>query len=101
MKASKDVHHESIKSIKELERAKRALEIQVQNESSLSKRYNDENFEFQNQVNRLKSSLDILHAESLEKDLALKTAQRDNEEMRDRMEGMERELRQLRSQVGI
>ena len=47
------------------------------------------------------SSLDILHAESLEKDLALKTAQRDNEEMRDRMEGMERELRQLRSQVGI
>ncbi|EDK39313.2 hypothetical protein PGUG_03411 [Meyerozyma guilliermondii ATCC 6260] len=101
LKASKDVHHESIKNIKELERAKRALEIQVQNESSLSKRYNDENFEFQNQVNRLKSSLDILHAESSEKDLALKTAQRDNEEMRDRMEGMERELRQLRSQVGI
>ncbi|RLV83197.1 Myosin-1 [Meyerozyma sp. JA9] len=101
LKSSKDVHHESIKSIRDLERAKRALEIQVQNESSLSKRYNDENFEFQNQVNRLKSSLDILHAESSEKDLALKTAQRDNEEMRDRMEGMERELRQLRSQIGI
>lgn len=101
LKDSKNANHEAAKNIRELERTKRALEIQVQNESALSKRYNDENFEFQNHVNRLKSTLDILHADSLEKDLALKSSQRENDELLEKVGSMERELRQLRSQVGI
>lgn len=101
LKAAKDLHHDSVKNLKNLERYKRALEIQAQNEAALSKRYNDENFAFQNQVNRLKSSLDILHSESLEKDLALKSFERDNEELRGSIESMKRELTLLRQLVGF
>ncbi|CAK7897017.1 myosin-1 [[Candida] anglica] len=98
---SEGSNYESSKTIKSLERELKKLEIRVQNESQLTKKYNDENFDYQNKVNHYKSTIDILHSESSEKELLLKAAEREKIEMKENMLILEREVLELRSKLGI
>lgn len=99
-----NTHHENYentKTIKDLERKVKQLEIRIENESQTSKKYNDENFDFQNKVSQYKSVIDILHNESSEKDLILKTTERENLDLKENILHMERELLQLRGRLGM
>lgn len=93
-------NHESKKSIQSLERKVKQLEIKAENESQLIKKYNDENFNYQNKENHYKSTIDILHTENLEKELQLKSSQRDNDELRENMLILEKELLELKEKYG-
>lgn len=94
-------NYEANKTIKQLERDIKKLEIRVTNESQLSKKYNDENFDFQNKVNHYKSTVDILHTENLEKDLQLKASEREKEELKENMLFLEKEVLELRARLGV
>ena len=93
--------NEDEKNIKNLERQVKNLEIRLENESSLSKRYNDENFDYQNKVNHYKSTIDILHNENLEKDLQLKGIQRENIEIKETMLMLQKEVLELREKLRV
>jgi myosin protein heavy chain len=93
--------NEDEQSIKNLERQVKNLEIRVENESSLSKRYNDENFDYQNKINHYKSTIDILHNENLEKDLQLKGIQRENIEIKETMLMLQKEVLELREKLRV
>ena len=94
-------NYNASKTIKSLERELKKLEIRVENESQLTKKYNDENFDYQNKVSHYKSTIDILHNESMEKDLLLKASERENLEMKENMLILEREVLSLKERVGI
>ena len=93
--------HESDKIIKDLQRTIKQLEIRVENESQLSKRYNDENFDYQNKINHYKSTIDIIHNENIEKDLQLKSIQRENIEMKESMLMLQKEVLELRERLQV
>ncbi|RLV95098.1 Myosin-1 [Spathaspora sp. JA1] len=89
------------KTIKNLERTVKQLEIRVEHEAQLTKRYNDENFDYQNKVNHYKSTIDILHQENVDKDLSLKTSERENSEMRGELLLAQKEILELRQRLGL
>lgn len=93
--------HEADKTIKNLQRSIKQLEIRVENESQLSKRYNDENFDYQNKINHYKSTIDIIHNENIEKDLQLKSIQRENIEMKESMLMLQKEVLELRERLQV
>ncbi|EGW32004.1 uncharacterized protein SPAPADRAFT_139460 [Spathaspora passalidarum NRRL Y-27907] len=93
--------HEANKIIKSLERNVKQLEIRVEHETQLTKRYNDENFDYQNKVNHYKSTIEILHQENIDKDLALKTSERANSEMRGELLLAQKEILELRQRLGL
>ncbi|EDK45566.1 hypothetical protein LELG_03745 [Lodderomyces elongisporus NRRL YB-4239] len=95
--ASIQTRHEHELTIKSLERQVKQLEVRAENESQLSKRYNNENFEFQNKINHYKSTVDILQTENMEKDLQLNTLQEERDQLKESLARMERELAHLRS----
>ncbi|KAL6451206.1 MYO1 Myosin-1 [Candida maltosa Xu316] len=92
---------EDEKTIKNLQRSIKELEIRVDNESQLSKRYNDENFDYQNKMNHYKSTIDILHNENVEKDLQLKSIERENTEMKETMLLLQKEVLELRERLHV
>ncbi|CUM46006.1 uncharacterized protein AC631_01142 [Debaryomyces fabryi] len=98
---SHNENYNTSKTIKNLEREIKKLEIRVENESQLTKKYNDENFDYQNKVSHYKSTIDILHNESMEKDLLLKASERENLEMKENMLMLEREVLSLKERVEI
>lgn len=90
-----------MKTVQQRDQEVKQYKIKFENDSKLVKKYNDENFDYQNKINHFKSSLDILQSESLDKDLKIKTIERDNSEYRENMLRLEREVLQLRSKLGI
>lgn len=94
-------NYESSKTIKQLERELKKLEIRVANESQLSKKYNDENFDYQNKVNHYKSTIDILHSENLENKLLLKSTERERDDMKGNLLLLEKEVLELRAKLGV
>lgn len=74
-----------------LKKQVRNLEYENDNKSVQLKRYNDENFNYQNMVGQYKSKVEFLHQENSEKDLKLKTQEREIAEMRERLLVYERE----------
>ena len=101
LNASQNDNYDASKLIKSLERTVQELSIRVQNESQLTKKYNDENFDYQNKVNHYKSTIDILHNESLEKDLMLSSKDRENLELREHSLLLEKEVLELRERLGL
>ncbi|CAI5760115.1 unnamed protein product [Candida verbasci] len=91
--------YEQEKTIKTLQRTLKSLEIRVENESQLSKKYNDENFDYQNKINHYKSTIDILHNENVDKELQLKSFERENNEMKESMLLLQKELLELRQNI--
>ncbi|KAG7661525.1 MYO1 [[Candida] subhashii] len=89
------------KTVKGLERTVKSLEIRAENESQLAKRYNDENFDYQNKINYYKSNVDILHNENVEKDLQLKMLEREKGEMKTDMMLLQKEVLELRAKLGV
>ena len=77
------------------------FEIKYDNDSKLIKKYNDENFEYQSKINHYKSTLDILHNENLEKDLQLKSLEKESIENKEHTLLLEKEVLQLRDKLGI
>lgn len=93
--------HQYLKKINNLERTIKNLEIRITNESQLTKKYNDENFNYQNQVGHYKSNLDILTHENDEKDLIIRANERKIDQMQESMLVIEQENLRLRQQLGI
>ncbi|KAI5964177.1 uncharacterized protein KGF55_002119 [Candida pseudojiufengensis] len=93
--------HESNKIIKNLERSNKTLKTQYQNESKLSKKYNDENFNYQNKINHLKTSLDSLYQENLEKDLNLKNFEIEKNQLNENYLILQKEVLELRERLNI
>lgn len=89
------------KTIYNFEQETKGLKIRFENDSKLIKKYNDENFDYQNKINHYKSSLDILQTENFEKDLQIKTYERDNLEMHEKHLLLEKEVLELRAKLGI
>lgn len=98
---SKAENYNLMKTVQQRDQEVKQYKIKFENDSKLVKKYNDENFDYQNKINHFKSSLDILQSESLDKDLKIKTIERDNSEYRENMLRLEREVLQLRSKLGI
>lgn len=88
--------HETAKLLKTSQREVKQLEIKLANETQNVKKYNDENFGYQNLVTQYKSTIDILHEEAADKDLAIKKAEREILELKEARLQLEQEL--LRSQ---
>lgn len=68
-----------------LQKQIRTLEYENDNKSVLLKRYNDENFNYQNMVGQYKTKVEFLHQENSEKDLKIKTHERQLAELRERL----------------
>lgn len=98
---SQSENHEASRTIKNLEKDVKQLEIKIANEAQLRKKYNDENFDYQNKVSHYKSSLDILQNEQLEKDLQIRTAERENINLKESKLLLEKEVLELRQRLGI
>lgn len=98
---SRSENHESRKMISSLERKIKELEIRVENESHLTKKYNDENFDYQNKISHFKSTIDILQSENHDKDLTLKMNERQIQEYKEKNLMFEREILELRDKLGI
>ncbi|KAI5956532.1 hypothetical protein KGF54_001007 [Candida jiufengensis] len=92
---------DSDKIIKNLERSNNSLETRIRNESQLSKKYNDENFDYQNKINHYKSSLDSLHNENIEKNLLLKTTEEKNNQLNENMLMLRKEVLELRERLNL
>lgn len=93
--------HDSDKTIKSLERKIKQLETRVDHESQLSKRYNDENFNYQNKINHYKVAVDSLDHENTEKDLQLKTIEEQNNQLRESMLMLQKENLELRERLNL
>ncbi|KAG2734330.1 hypothetical protein G9P44_002336 [Scheffersomyces stipitis] len=98
---SQSENHEASRTIKNLEKDVKQLEIKIANEAQLRKKYNDENFDYQNKVSHYKSSLDILQNEQSEKDLQIRTAERENINLKESKLSLEKEVLELRQRLGI
>lgn len=66
------------------------LEFEKENLSQNMKRYNDENFNFQNMVGQYKSQVEYLHHENNEKDLKIKSQDRELAELKEKLLQIER-----------
>lgn len=99
--ASQQENYDKSKTIKVLERQVKQLEIRLDNESRTSKKYNDENFDFQNKVSQYKSVIDILQNEATEKDLVLKSSERENLDLKENILQLEKELLQCKEKLGL
>lgn len=93
--------HDSDKTIKSLERKIKQLETRVEQESQLSKRYNDENFNYQNKINHYKVAVDSLDQENTEKGLQLKTIEEQNNQLRESMLMLQKENLELRERLNL
>lgn len=80
------------KKMKDLEREVQNHKIKADNDMRLIKKYNDENFEFKNKANQFKSSIDVLHNEILDKDIRLKYLERENEQLKESVLQLEKEM---------
>lgn len=89
------------KSIYNYENEIKKLKIHHENDEKLIKQYNDENFNYKNKINHYKSNLDVLHGENLQKDLRIKTLERDQIDIKNGMLMLEKEVLQLRARLGI
>ncbi|CAK9435340.1 uncharacterized protein LODBEIA_P56950 [Lodderomyces beijingensis] len=83
--------HDAETTVKSLTRQVAALQVRIDNESQLSKRYNDENFDYQNKINRYKSSIEVLHSENTEKELQLRLLQEKHNQLQETLLVMEKE----------
>ncbi|KAG7196144.1 uncharacterized protein KQ657_000156 [Scheffersomyces spartinae] len=97
--ASEASMHESNKSVANLTREIAELKIRVNNEQQLAKKYNNENFEFQNQIQQYKTQVGILQNKSLEHELLLKQASREKMDLELTVLMMEKELLELRERL--
>lgn len=68
-----------------LEKQIRTLEFDNESKTTQMKRYNDENFNYQNMVNQYTSKVEFLHQENSEKDLKIKTQARELADLRERL----------------
>ncbi|KAI5957802.1 MYO1 [Candida theae] len=93
--------HDSDKTIKSLERKIKSLETRVEHESQLSKRYNDENFDYQNKINHYKVAVDSLDHENIEKDLQLKNMEEQNNQLKESMLMLQKENLELRERLSM
>lgn len=75
----------------------RTLEYDNENKNTQLKRYNDENFNYQNMIGQYKSKVEFLHQDNTDKDLKIKAQERELAEMRERVLALERET--LKSSV--
>lgn len=73
-----------------MQRQIQALEFENENKSSQMKKYNDENFNYQNMVGQYKGKLEFLYQENSDKDLRLKAQEREMEQLRERCLMLER-----------
>lgn len=67
------------------------LEFDCESKNAQMKRYNDENFNYQNMVGQYRVKVEFLHQENSEKDLKLKAQEREMAELREKILEMERE----------
>lgn len=67
--------------------AKEVKSLQYENDikSTQMKRYNDENFNYQNMIGQYKSKVEFLHQENSEKDLKIKAQERELTEIREQL----------------
>lgn len=68
-----------------LQKQIRTLEFDNESKTAQMKRYNDENFNFQNMINQYTSKVEFLHQDSSEKDLKIKTQAREIADLRERL----------------
>lgn len=97
--ASESAKHESSKNAQSLTREVAELKLRVRNEQQLAKKYNNENFEFQNQIQQFKTQVGILQGKSLEHELMLKQATREKMDLELTVLMMEKELLELRERL--
>lgn len=83
--------HESDLREQKLRKQVKTLEYENENKNTQMKRYNDENFNFQNMVGQYRSKLEFLHQENAEKDLVIKANKRELAELREQVLFMQRE----------
>lgn len=69
----------------QLQKQVKTLEYDNENKNMQMKRYNDENFNYQNMVGQYKSKVEFLHQENSEKDLKIKAHERELADMRERL----------------
>lgn len=74
-----------------LQKQVKTLEYDLENKNVQMKRYNDENFNYQNMVGQYKSKVEFLHQENSEKDLKIKAQERELGEIRERLLVFEKE----------
>lgn len=68
-----------------LEKQIRTLEFDNESKTVQMKRYNDENFNFQNMINQYESKVEFLHQENSDKDLKIKAQAREVADLRERL----------------
>lgn len=68
-----------------LEKQVRTLEFDNESKTNQMKRYNDENFNYQNLINQYTSKVEFLHQENSEKDLKIKAQAREVADLRERL----------------
>ncbi|KAK6205451.1 P-loop containing nucleoside triphosphate hydrolase protein [Scheffersomyces amazonensis] len=98
---TRHVNYDYSNTIAKLEKEVKRLEINAENEAQLTKKYSSENFNFQNLLQQNKTVIQILQSESAAKDLTISKIQRDIESTREVMMVMEKEVLELREQLGI
>lgn len=98
---SQTVQHEQLKKMNNLERNITNLQIRIDNELKLTKKYNDENFNYQNQIHHFKSTIDMLHQDKLDKNLLIKDQEREINDIKESMLILEKENLQMRQRLGI
>ncbi|KAL6673272.1 class II myosin [Candidozyma auris] len=74
-----------------LQKQIRTLEFENESKTTQMKRYNDENFNYQNMINQYNSKVEFLHQENSEKDLKLKAQARELADLRERLLMMEKD----------
>lgn len=89
------------KTIYAYEQEIKTHKIRSENDSKLIKKYNDENFDYQNKINHFKTNLDILQTENFEKDMQIRNFERDTAEMKEHNLRLEKEVLELRSKLGV
>ena len=98
---SHNENHKSSKMIKSLEREIKLLQMKIEKESVLTKKYNDENFNFQNKINHWRSTIDILQNENEEKDLLMKSMERESRAAKENNLALQREILELKEKLTL
>lgn len=98
---SQNENYASSKQVKSLERQVKELSIRAENEAQLAKRYNDENFDYQNKLNHYKSDVDILQNEIEEKGIKINSFERDYSALKEEKLMYQKEVLELRERLGL
>lgn len=93
--------HQNSKVIKNLERQIRDLTARVDSEAKLSKKFNNENFEYQNKFNLLQSRLEQQEKESEKSRMRISMFERENTDLQQENMLMEKEILELRERLGL